>query len=159
MRGLVEFWSCTLLTIILPIVLLSLLIRAFEGEAVTLETFVSLCGELLLEYVASMTCMLERRFLRDGESLLTSDIYEVHYSRCPDNESSRITINSVLDFISSLFKSLLYFWIWWGRSVTPYDRAVRGVHGSFRVARCGCKEFETLQIWFSIMDWACEYFT
>ena len=40
---------------ILPLVPLSLLIGAFEGEAETLETYVSVSGELLLASVASMT--------------------------------------------------------------------------------------------------------
>ena len=59
---------------ILPLVPLSLLIGAFQGEAETLETFVPLSGALLLASVALMMWILGRRLLRDGKSPLTSDI-------------------------------------------------------------------------------------
>ena len=45
---------------------MSLLIGALEGEEETFEKFVSLSGALLLASVASMTWILERRFLWDG---------------------------------------------------------------------------------------------
>ena len=64
---------------ILPLVPLSLLIGAFQGEAETLETFQSLSGALLLASVASMTWILERRFLRHGKSPLTLDILRGAY--------------------------------------------------------------------------------
>ena len=47
---------------------------AISAAVETSETFVSLTGPLLLASVAPMTWILQRRFLRDGKSPLTSDI-------------------------------------------------------------------------------------
>ena len=58
----------------IQLVPMSLLIGAFENKAGALESFVSLHGTLLLASVASMTLILERHVLRDGESPLTSVI-------------------------------------------------------------------------------------